>query len=509
EVILNGDSPVPIRIIEGVLQPVAPTTAKQKLARKNELKAHGTLLIDLPDKHQLKCNSHKDAKTLMEAIEKRFGENIETKKVQKTLLKQQYENFTGTTTQNLAFVSSSNTDSTTDQSTSPQLDNETGRNLGANGPTSMGFDMSKVECYNYHMKGHFTKECRSPKDSKRNGVAEPQRRTVDISGIGDTAHGEVGEGVLVLFWVDGELFLSWKWQKKGGNRGFWFGREALCIAQCFKKDDRDGGLKKNITQSTQISKIYNLIGEIIPCSGLSSRNVPASSAKYPGSYDWSYQAEEEHANYALMDFSSSSSYSDNEVSSCSKACSKAYAQLHSQYDKLTDDFRKSQFDVISYQTGLESVEAILLVYKQNESVFEENIKLLNIEVRLRDNALVTLRQKLEKAEQERDDLKLKFQPSDGYHVVPPPYTGTFMPPKLDLFFNTAPTAVETDHSAFTVSDSEDESETKAPQIVPSFVQSTEQVKFPRHSVQHVETTIPATTPKPASPKFASRGKKKE
>nr|GFA92591.1 ribonuclease H-like domain-containing protein [Tanacetum cinerariifolium] len=51
-----------------------------RLARKNELKAHGTLLMALPDKHQLKFNIHKDAKTLMEAIEKRFGGNKETKK---------------------------------------------------------------------------------------------------------------------------------------------------------------------------------------------------------------------------------------------------------------------------------------------------------------------------------------------------------------------------------------------------------------------------------------------
>nr|GEU58305.1 hypothetical protein [Tanacetum cinerariifolium] len=81
EVILNGDSPVPKRVVEGVLQPVAPITAEQRLARKNELKARGTLLMALPDKHQLKFNSHKDAKTLMEAIEKRFGGNIKTKKV--------------------------------------------------------------------------------------------------------------------------------------------------------------------------------------------------------------------------------------------------------------------------------------------------------------------------------------------------------------------------------------------------------------------------------------------
>nr|GEX00787.1 putative ribonuclease H-like domain-containing protein [Tanacetum cinerariifolium] len=93
-VILNGDSPIPTRVIDGVVQPVTPTTTEQRLAKKNELKAQGTLLIALPDKHQLKFNIYEDAKTLMEAIEKRFGGNKESKKVQKTLLKQQYENFT-------------------------------------------------------------------------------------------------------------------------------------------------------------------------------------------------------------------------------------------------------------------------------------------------------------------------------------------------------------------------------------------------------------------------------
>nr|GFB04661.1 ribonuclease H-like domain-containing protein [Tanacetum cinerariifolium] len=101
EVILNGDSPVSTRIIKGVVQLVAPTTAEQKLTRKNELKACGTLLMALPDKHQLKFNSHKDAKTLMEAIKKRFGGNSETKKVQKTLLKQQFGNFSSSSSEGL------------------------------------------------------------------------------------------------------------------------------------------------------------------------------------------------------------------------------------------------------------------------------------------------------------------------------------------------------------------------------------------------------------------------
>nr|GEX52705.1 hypothetical protein [Tanacetum cinerariifolium] len=248
----------------------------------------------LPDKHQLKFNSHKDFKQLMEAIEKRFEANTKTKKVQKTLLKQQFKNFTGSSSEgldqihvglqklvsqlkihgmslsqedvNLKFLRSlpsewkihthiwrnkadlkeqslddffnisavasvsavctklsasslptvdslSNVVSYSffaNQSTSPQLDNEDlkqidvddlkemdlrwqmvmltmrarrflqkiGKNLGANGPTSMGFDMSKVECFNYHRKGHFARECRSPKGSRMPGAAEPQRRTV-------------------------------------------------------------------------------------------------------------------------------------------------------------------------------------------------------------------------------------------------------------------------------------------------------------------------------------------
>nr|GEZ14657.1 ribonuclease H-like domain-containing protein [Tanacetum cinerariifolium] len=125
EVILNGDSLVPTRIVEGVVQPVVPITVEQKLARKNKLKARGTLLMALPDKHQLKFNSHKDAKTLMEAIEKRFGGNTEPRKLQNLVsqleihgesLSQEDMNLKflcSTDSHNLAFVSSTTTDSTT------------------------------------------------------------------------------------------------------------------------------------------------------------------------------------------------------------------------------------------------------------------------------------------------------------------------------------------------------------------------------------------------------------
>ncbi|GKC03771.1 ribonuclease H-like domain-containing protein [Tanacetum coccineum] len=63
--------------------------------RRNKMKARGILLMALQNKDQLKFHSYKDAKLLMEAIEKRYGGNKESKKVQRTLLKQQYENFLG------------------------------------------------------------------------------------------------------------------------------------------------------------------------------------------------------------------------------------------------------------------------------------------------------------------------------------------------------------------------------------------------------------------------------
>ncbi|GKA35285.1 hypothetical protein Tco_0721776 [Tanacetum coccineum] len=53
-----------------------------------EVKDRSTLMMGIPNEHQLKFNSIKDAKLLLEAVEKRFGGNAATKKTQKNLLKQ-------------------------------------------------------------------------------------------------------------------------------------------------------------------------------------------------------------------------------------------------------------------------------------------------------------------------------------------------------------------------------------------------------------------------------------
>ncbi|GKB80885.1 ribonuclease H-like domain-containing protein, partial [Tanacetum coccineum] len=68
-------------------------TANEKTQKKNDVKERSMLLMALPNEHLLTFNQYKDAKTLFAAIQTRFGGNDATKKTQKTLLKQMYENF--------------------------------------------------------------------------------------------------------------------------------------------------------------------------------------------------------------------------------------------------------------------------------------------------------------------------------------------------------------------------------------------------------------------------------
>nr|GEV43943.1 hypothetical protein [Tanacetum cinerariifolium] len=476
EVILNGDSLAPTRVIDGVLHHVAPTTAEQRLARKNELKARGTLLMALPNKHQLKFNTHKDAKTLMEAIEKKFRGNTETKKKlisqleilevslsqeninlkflrslpydwrthtliwkNKTDLEEQslddlfnslkiYEaevkssSSASTSTQNIAFMFSCNTDSTNEPvsaavsvfavsakipiSALPNVDSlsnaidaddlekidlkwqmamltararrflqRIGRNLKANRPTFMGFDMSKVECYNCHRKGHFARKSRFPKDTRRN--------------------------------------------------------------------------------------------------------------------------EEEPTNYALMAFSSSSSSFDNELRD------NALVVLRQNIEKAEQERDDLKLKLEKFQTSSKNLNELLASQTNDKTCLGYNSQVFTRAMFDCDDYLSS-----------RSDESLppsliydSYQSCNGYHAVPPPYTGTFMPPKPDLVFNNAPNDVETDHTAFNIFDSKEESKTKKTQNVPSFVQSTEQVKSLRPSVQHDETSILTTTSKTAIPKPTSNGKR--
>nr|GFA60842.1 ribonuclease H-like domain-containing protein [Tanacetum cinerariifolium] len=319
----------------------------------------------LPDKNKLKFNIRKDAKSLMEAIEKRFGGNKETKKVQKTLLKQQYENFIGLSFESLDQI------------------HDRLQKLISN-LEIIGESISQEDINLKFLRSLPTESMRLR--SRVPLLLAPLHKTF-ILYLHKTLTALMSQLVLLLVFLlsnslqldnddlkqidaDNLEEMDLKWQmailtmraRRRGN----FTKECRSPKDTRNKDTQ----RRNLPVETSTSNAL-----VLQCDGVDS-------------YDWSFQADEELTKYALMAFTySSSSIFDNEI----------------------------------------------------ENVFEEDIKLLKHDVMLRDNALVDLRKKFKKAEQEREELKLKlenFQTSSKN-------LRKCMPPKLNLVFYDAPTANET------------------------------------------------------------------
>nr|GEU32809.1 hypothetical protein [Tanacetum cinerariifolium] len=168
----------------GVETTIAPAIAAEMAQRMLELKARSTLLMGIPNEHKLKFNSIKAAKSLLQAVEKRFGGNAATKKTQRNLLKQQYENFTASSSEDLQQIYPDDLEEMDLRWQMAMLTmrarrflKNTGRKLSTNGNDTIGFDKSKVECYNCHKRRHFARECRAPRNQE-NKNRESTRRTV-------------------------------------------------------------------------------------------------------------------------------------------------------------------------------------------------------------------------------------------------------------------------------------------------------------------------------------------
>nr|GEW70100.1 ribonuclease H-like domain-containing protein [Tanacetum cinerariifolium] len=327
----------------------------------------------------------------MEAIEKRFGGNTETKKVQKTLLKQQFQNFSGSSFEGLDQIHDRL------QKLVSQLEIH-------------GVSLSQEDVNLKFLRS-------LPSERNTHSLIWRNKTDLEDKSLDD-------------------LFNSLKIYELEAKHSSSLGTASSNLA---------------FVSTTPVDSKNDSVSATVNVSAV-------------GTYDWSYQAKEEPTNFALMAFSSCSS---NSSSDC--------------------------------------------------------------EVQLRDTALTTLRQKLDTTKKERDDLNMKlekfqtsskrltdllasqtsekaglgFVPSGGYHVVPPPMSGTFIPPKPDLVFHTPPSD-ENEHLAFNVQlnptkPEQDLSSRPSAPIIEDWVSDFEEDDMPP-----VSKDVPSFAQKLAQKSYASR-----
>ncbi|GJX11646.1 uncharacterized mitochondrial protein-like protein [Tanacetum coccineum] len=167
------EEPAPTGDQYGPSAPPVPKTVKQLAAKRNQERVKSILLLARPDEYLLKFHNVPDTKSLWEAIKSRFGGNEESKKMQKNVLKHQFENFTTTpnesldkaydrvyedemkrsssstsNSQNLAFLSSENTNRTNEVSTASgnfRVNTAGGTNSSTTSPPLDNEDLQQID----------------------------------------------------------------------------------------------------------------------------------------------------------------------------------------------------------------------------------------------------------------------------------------------------------------------------------------------------------------------------
>ncbi|GJZ17080.1 hypothetical protein Tco_0553203 [Tanacetum coccineum] len=409
EVIQKGNGPIQVSIdTNRQIRVLPPKTVEEILARERERKARTTLLMSIPEDHLAKFHKMTDAKEMWEAIKSRFGGNDESKKMQKYILKQQFESFSVSNSEGLhkgydKFQSLLSQLEIHGVGVSTEDANQKfHRSLHASwsqvslimrtklGVDSLSFDdlYNNLRVFEPDVKGS-TRSSTSTQNVTF--VSSSTSSTNDVSnayGVSTSSnHNSQKEGS--SSYTD-ELILK-KFYKKTGRKLQFDAKEPV-------------GFDKT---KEEPKALVTLDGDGV---------------------DWTGHAEDEQENFALMAYSNSGS--DTEVTSCSKECVESYAKLKKLYDEQREQLGDASIEIQAYTQALKKVEAQLMSAKDKFGLgYGDQIHegVLSYENEVLESIFDNRSSDVE--DSPAYDRFVKFE---GMHAVPPLMTGIYMPPKSDF-----------------------------------------------------------------------------
>nr|GEV26732.1 ribonuclease H-like domain-containing protein [Tanacetum cinerariifolium] len=428
EVIVNGDSVSPVvsasAVAEGL---IPPTTVEQKLARKNKLKAKSSLMLAILDEHLLKFHACKDAKSLSEAIKNRLGGNKESKKMQKTILKQNYDNFVASSQEGL--------DKTCDtfQKLISQLEIH-------------GEVISQEDVYEFEIKSQSSSSLNSQNVAfvfldNSSSTNETVNTAHSVSAVSSK------DQAFTASYADDVMFSFFSNQSNASQ----LDNEDLEHIDTDDLEEMD--LKWQVAMLTmRVKRFIKKTKKKLDLNGKETVGFDRTKVECYNCHRRGHFARECRA-------------PRNQGNRNRDAPTKNEPMCTSTTNAL----------VVQDGIGLESLEARIVVHEKNEVVYEEDIAFLKYDVQVKDISIIEIKNQLENALKEKDKTGLgcdgqknesdlndihvnesevlnnvvdsresdendnqvndRLKKSKGYHAIPPPYTGNYMPPRDDLSFD--------------------------------------------------------------------------
>ncbi|GJX01286.1 putative ribonuclease H-like domain-containing protein [Tanacetum coccineum] len=443
EVIENGNSWVPIPVTtppetgtSTTTKMTVPATIEEKTCKKNDVKARSLLLMALPNEHQLTFDQYVDAQSMFAAIKARFGGNEATKKTQKALLKQQYENFSASNSESLDSIFNS-LQKLVIWMNKPDFD-------------TIGLD----DLYNnFKIVEQKVKKSAGASNDDKNLAFVTTSGASSTNNI-NTVNPEVSTATTKVNTQLEEMDLKWNMAilSMRARKFYQRTRRKIIIdgsnnaeydkskVECFNCHKMGYFARECKAPRSKDNRNWNQ-GSSTKTVKIEDASEKAMCAIDGAGFDWSDMAEEEiQANMALMAFSDSEVKNDK---SCSKNCLKNYEALKKQYDDLLVKLSDTGFKAATYKRGLATLEDQIVKYKEHEVRFSEEIALLKRSVGSKEYELGLLRTELEKVKQEKEGVDFKIAKFDksakdlnemlesqitdkskkgvGYHVVPSPH----------------------------------------------------------------------------------------